>query len=347
MRWHTVNYLERDGGRRDGQLLNRGFWLNGVPRIMPLCRLLGHRAVVDGTNPVQVRPDYRGPGNRWVCCDRCGIRPNPQGSLDPEQWSIGQPYTGPHRYDWPTDGDERFAAIKAGGAPGPWPAKPTSEIGGQLVIGDVHATSIQVKLGNRGSEQVLAGHITIHRIAALYVHTERHGTWLQRRFNPTGYESREIGFSIHGGRLFWSLWAPRNRWSSADPKWWQGSFRIDPRDILLGDRRYSYNDVEQAEDVVLRMPHGDDHRVSLKLQRCTLTRARRRRPIKITWTVDVRVTPGIPTKPGGHGGVTGFGVQIPEHEGGDWVALGLAAAADRMTRDRARYGYRSTSEVTS
>ena len=90
MRWHTVDYAkDHEGG--PWTLLSRGFRLHDVPRLMLLCRLLGHRPVVDGYGPT-------GPGlhaARWVVCDRCGVRPDPQGALDPEHWSVGQPYTAP------------------------------------------------------------------------------------------------------------------------------------------------------------------------------------------------------------------------------------------------------------
>lgn len=351
MRWHTVDYRERDSGRRAGQLLNRGFWLNQVPRLILLCRLLGHDPVVDGTQPLRAQ---HGTGSRWVCCDRCGIRPEPQGSLDPDQWNIGQPYTGPWIPALPTDpAARREAALAfkdaASYPPGPWPTKPTTSVGGQLVLGKVYSTSLQIKIGNKASEQVLAGHITISPLGALYLHTENHGTWLQRRINPTGYESREIGFSAHDRHLFWSLWAPRNSWSSTDPKWWQGSFRIDPRDILLGDKRYSYETVGDPVTAVLRMPHGDDHQVRLQLKRQTLTRARRRRPLEQKWTVEIRAEHGIPTKTGRSGGTTVFSVTVEDDavEHGHWAIQACAEGTVRMTRDRVRYGYQPTAEASA
>jgi hypothetical protein len=351
MRWHTVDYLERDTGRRAGRIFDRGFWLNDVPRLIPLCRLLGHDPVVDGTQPLRAQ---HGRGSRWVCCDRCGIRPEPLGSLDPDEWNIGQPYTGPWIPALPTDPAARREAAHAfkdaaSYPPGPWPANPTTSVGGQLVLGKVYSTSLQIKIGNKGSEQVLAGHITISPLGALYLHTENHGTWLQRRINPTGYESREIGFSAHDGRCFWSLWAPRNSWSSTDPKWWQGSFRIDPRDILLGDKRYSYDNVGDPVAAVLRMPHGDDHQVRLQLKRQTLTRARRRRPVEQTWTVEIRAEHGIPTKTGRSGGTTVFSVTVQDDavEHGHWATQACAQGAVRLTRDRVRYGYRPTAEASA
>ena len=53
----------------------------------------------------------------------------------------------------------------------------------------------------------------------------------------------------------------------------RGSVRIDPRDVVLGERRYSYADVGDRVPAVVRMPHGDDHVVTLQLQRQTFGRA--------------------------------------------------------------------------
>lgn len=345
MRWHTVDYLKRDRGRRDGQLLNRGFWLHDTPRLIPLCRLLGHRPVVDGS----------GSGSRWVCCYRCGIRPNPQGHLDPDQWSIGQPYTGPWIPALPTDQPARREAVlafkdAAHYPPGPWPANPTGTIGGQIIIGKTYSTSLEAKLGNAGSEHVLAAHGSIAPLGALYLHTEGHGTWLQRRLNPTGYQSRVTGFSAHEGHLWWKVWARRDETSCDDPWWMHGSFRTNPIDIVLGPKRYSYENIGEPVTVTIRMPHGDDHQAQLQLQHQTLTRARRRRPIERSFVVDIRSQPGIPTKPHNRGGVCGFAVQVQDSAAidGGWAEQACVEAAAKLTRDRVRYGYRpATAEASA
>jgi hypothetical protein len=349
MRWHTVDYLERDTGRRAGRILDRGFWLNDVPRLIPLCRLLGHRPVVDGTEPL--RPQHGG-GSRWVCCDRCGIRPNPQGHLDPAQWNIGQPYTGPWIPALPTDQPARRQAVlalkdAAHYPPGPWPANPTGTIGGQLIIGKAYSTSLEVKLGNCGSEQVLAANASIAPLGALYLHTENHGTWLQRRLNPTGYQSRVTGFSAHEGHLWWKLWARRDETSCDDPWWQHGDFRTNLVDIVLGPKLCSWQDIGEPVTATLHMPHGDPHEVTMRLRQQTWSRARRQH-VEQNWSVDIRTRPGIPTKPGDHGHVLGFGVSISDTErNADWVAAALAHAAVQMTQARARYGYKPASEVNA
>lgn len=321
MHIHTANHrAEQDPPRG---LANRSFWAHDLPRPLLTCRLLGHRPVVDGTGPL-------GPGlraARWVCCDRCGVRPDPQGRLDPERHDVGDRWTGP------SDPDFRAAL------PGSWPARPTWTFGGQLLIGSAHTGfGLQAKIGNAGSEEVLAGHIHLGRAFALYLHTERLGTWWQRRLNPTGYESKMLEMAAHHGHLHWKLWAPRDT-SRATPRWRDGSARINPLDIVLGPRRYSYTDVGDPVESTLRMPHGDKHTVTLQLQRRTLARKRGGRTVR-TWAVDWEARPGIPIKP--HGGrILGSGVAVDGDAvtEGRWVFPALAAIAADLAKDRARHGY--------
>lgn len=327
-----VDYLRRQ--RRPRTLLDRGFFVNGTPRLIPWCRIFGHRPVVDGT-------DSPGRHVRWVVCDRCGVRPDPQGNLDPDRWSPGQNYSGPFRHDWPADSDAHFLAIKAGTDPGPWPATPTGAIGAQLIIGRSHSIGLEAKVGNAGSEHTLAGHIILGPLGALYVHTEQHGQWLQRRLNPMGYESRATGISVHHGSAYWKLWAKRDSWSRSDPRWQQGSFPVDPRDIVFGPARYHYGPVGDPVPGTVRMPHGDDHPVILQLTRVEHGRPRlrwRRR----SWSVNCESPGGIPTKPGGHGRITGLAVDVSDSDvaSDTWPAAAAAALAVRLTADRSRYGYR-------
>lgn len=163
---HTVDYRK---DRAESGWINRGFWLHHTPRLMPLCRLFGHRVVVDGVdiktygrNRVQ-KVDR----SRWACCDRCGIRLQQPIDSDLE---IGQPYTDP--IPAPAMADDISGA--------------TGVVGGQLVVWGAHdGFSAEVKVGNAGSEHTLAAHLHLSKLGALYLHTERHGTWLQRRLVPT------------------------------------------------------------------------------------------------------------------------------------------------------------------
>lgn len=326
MRWYSIDNRKRDSSERRGTLINRSFWLHGVPRVMPLCRLVGHKPIVDGTSTPA----------RWVCCDRCGVRRSPQGGLDPDRWNIGDRFV---------DQDEYGLRERA---PGPWPATPKGEIGGQLVVGKSYSgISAEVKIGNAGSEHTLAAHLKVSPFGALYLHTEGFGTWLQRRLNPVGYESRVIGISIHHGRAHWDLWAKRDSWSRTDPKWQQGSFRIDPRDILLGPARNSYEDIGEKVTTVVRMPHGDDHQVELQLQRCT--HGRKHGHKQLSWSVDWTSRQGIPVRfdDGWKGGnIYGSGVKVSDAavQAESWPYAAAAAIAEQMMRDRVRYGFRPALE---
>lgn len=341
---HTVDYRKEDDRERRGTLVNRGFWLHNLPRVILVCRLFGHCPVVDGTEPIGTI-GQASQGARWVCCDRCGVRPDPQGNLDPAQWGIGDPYTAAWGDPLPSKHPERTNAVQAFKdyryPPGPWPAKPTGALGGQLIIGRTFGLfAVHVKVGNAGSEHTLAAHIRVWPFGALYLNTEQFGTWLQRWLNPTGYQSRVIEVLVGDGRLRWRLWVKRDEHSMATPRWRDGSIRVDPRDIVLGERRYSYEDVGEKATATVRMPHGDDHEVALQLQRKTYGRKHWRK--RLTWTVDWECLDGIPTKPGDRGHITSAAVPVSDSaaDSGTWpeeAAMGIAA---QMTKYRTRYGYR-------
>ncbi|MFE4658171.1 hypothetical protein ACFRFJ_15990 [Streptomyces hydrogenans] len=344
---HSVDYRP-DSPTSRRALYNRGHFLGYIPRSLLVCRLLGHRPVVDGTTGFRADD----PGSRWVCCDRCGVRPEPQGAPDPARWNIGDRYTGPWLSEEPPPlSRAEIEAIARAGKPftrppepGPWPTNPTGALGAQLIIGRSYpGWSIGIKLGNCGSEHTLAAHISLHPFGALYLHTERFGTWLQRRLNPRGYQSRVTELRLGDGRLEWALWARRDS-SDIDPWWMRGSITLDPRDRLFGHRRYTYEKVGDPTTVTVRLPHGDEHTVTLQLERCDYGRTRRRR--FHSWAVDWSTRPGIPTKPGDRGRILGSGVEAtaPAVTAGTWPAEAAARIALQMSQDRERNGYRPASE---
>lgn len=352
MRWHTVDYLEREGAARTARV-SRGFWLRYIPRPLILCRLFGHRPVVDGTTGFRAG-DL---GHRWVVCDRCGVRPDPQGDLDPTVWNIGDRYTGQFMAKLPSRHPDRSAALKAlktvtgGYPPGPWPTGVTGTLGGQIVIfpGRYPSIGFTLKVGNKGSEHTLAADFHLPWLLSLYLHTERFGSWLVQRLNPTGYESKVISVEVSHGRLYWRLWVDRDGgWSSKAPlrkRLRNGSVQVDPRTLLLGPKRYDYTDVGEPFDAVVRMPHGDDHPVVLKLQR--VTHGRRRGRKRLWWHIHCKAAAGIPTKPGGRGGILGLGVDVSDAAvaDGTWPAEAAARLAVRLTDDRRRYGWRNPEPV--
>ena len=169
----TVDYSKDRPDPRT--LMNRGFFLHDLPRLILLCRIFGHRPVVDGYDSQYGREEDR--RARWINCGRCGIRPEPQGVLDPDEWNLGQRYTGAFlrtRPPSPTVAKklaERVLPPAPQPLPGPWPSNPTSAIGAQVIIGRAMSLSAQVKVGSRSSEQCLAAHLSLGPLGAIYVHT--------------------------------------------------------------------------------------------------------------------------------------------------------------------------------
>jgi hypothetical protein len=312
IRTHTVDYSKDRGA---GGWINRGFWVHGLPRLMPMCRLFGHRPVIDGYDS-----KYSDERARWVACDRCGLRTS-------DRRSDGAPALD-SSYSGPTTWDEAVGVF-----------------GGQLVLIGAHTgVSVEVKLGNMGSEHTLAGHVHLGKLGALYLHTEKFGTGLIRRFNRRSYESRVIGFNLSDGRFSGKVWAKRDSWSKTDPRWQQWSFQIDPRTILFGPKRYGYTDHGAPVEAVVRMPHGDDYPVKLQLQRQTFGRQKLKRK-RLSWCVDWNtVGGGIPTKNTGRGRVSGSGVNVSDAAAtdGGWEAEACVAIAAQMTKDRNRYGFELT-----
>jgi hypothetical protein len=328
MYWHSTDYKARGGDVR-GALVNRGFWAH-LPRLTLACRLTGHVPVVDGTQGLNGRP-----GSRWVCCDRCGIRPDPQGSLDASEWSIG-------------DRIDLNSPVKdAPGGPGTWPATPEGTIGVQLIIGGRVTAGVGVKVGNAGSEHVLAANACVPFLGGLYLHTEGFGTGIQRRLNPVGYDSKVIDFSVHDGSAWWRLWARRDDGGHSLPLWRDGHARIDPRDILLGERRYTYTDVGGKEPITLRMPDGGEHQVTMQLQRQSHGRAKGRK--RESWTVDCDCRAGIPERGDRDGGLTGWSVPVSDRavEAGAWQQEAVAASIVKITEIRIRYGYKAAERMAA
>lgn len=304
----TTDY-RRDDGRG---LVNKGLFLNYILRPVLICRVRGHKPVVDGVGTTD------GYVARWVVCDRCGVRPEPQGQLDPEVWNVGEPFTGP--------------------MPGPWPKTPTWDLSMQLCIGSSSpGFGAEVKIGSGGSENATAAHLRLGRLFAVYVSTGELGRGLQRRLNPTGYESKVTGLTIGHGRVHWRVWQPRNGSRRGTPRWRDGSFRYRLLDILLGEKRYAYEDIDRAT-AALTLPHGDAHEITMRLQRRTVAR-KRGRPRFDSWAVDWDVRGGIPTKPHGRGSVCGSGVTVVEGDREAWQQAALDAVAKQITDMRDRYDF--------
>jgi hypothetical protein len=336
----TVDYSKDRPDPRT--LMNRGFFLNGLPRIILLCRLFGHRPVVDGYDSQYGDRDRA----RWVNCDRCGIRPHPQGTLDPDQWQLGRKYTGPFNPTQPTDPAARKKLASMGmdegiRLPGAWPAKPTSDVGCQLIIGrSLGGFSMGFKVGNPTSEQCLAGHISLSPLGALYVHTEDHGRFVQRRLNNTKWESRETELRVWHGRLEWRLWAPRDHSKKSDPWWMRGEIPLDPRRYLFGKVTNRKMGTTPKMPATVRMPDGDSYDITVSLECWSTGRQRGRR--REHWTAEWEYRPGIPYRNGDSYFSGNHPIQHVTADTPNWPDLVAASVADSITHDRARNDYRHT-----
>ncbi len=366
---HTqiVNYHERRGRRPKGRLVNIGFFAHQVPRLTLRCALLGHRPVVDGTNSTPRTAAYIGRRNRWVVCGRCGERPNPQGSLDPARWNIGDRYTGGHT-NVPSRHDLIRLKDREHYLPGPFvDGDARGKLGGQLVIGRPELASVgfELKVGNGASEQPLAASLHLGWLGALYLSTERHGRGVQRLLNPDPvdaapgrqYLSKVVKVEVRRGRLQWRLWAPRDltRREAGLPWWRDVDVSLRFGDGLFGRTVYDRVDVPGgiAARLVL-MPEGD-YLVQLKLRQVTRGRAggplgtgprrRRRMPYEVSWST---LGKGIPTEGPLRGRIFGSDVTVSDAavEAGTWPAAAVAAIAADIAAWRTRHGWEPTGVVT-
>ncbi|MFG3051916.1 hypothetical protein ACGFZP_13325 [Kitasatospora sp. NPDC048239] len=343
--WLNVVDHEKADGHQPGTFLNRSFYLNDVPRLILLCRLFGHRPVVDGYGS-----GTDGRQARWVACGRCGVRPKPQGDLDPVQWRVGQRYRGPFIPAPPRTRPQTLTdavPYVAPKEPGLWPTAPTTTVSGQIVVGrsELHSISAAFKVGNDGSENALGGSITLGRLGALYLSTGDLGRRVQRLLNSLTYESRVIEVSAYEGHLSWKVWAPRNSSTKGTPRWMDGYTTINLLDRWLGPVRFSYEDIGPKRPGRVLMPEGDAHEVTLQLQRQRKGR-RRGRPVE-SWTVDWTCHPGIPVRNHSWKGdeVLGSSVEVTAAavDGGRWAEEACAQIAADMSRDRAHYRWRGDS----
>ncbi|MFC9736131.1 hypothetical protein ACFWG5_34875 [Streptomyces hydrogenans] len=338
---HTVDRSKDRPDRR--VLLHRSFYLNETPRLALRCRLRGHRPVVDGHDSQYGNRDRP----RWVVCDRCGVRPDPQGHLDPDLWNVGQPYTGPFNPIQPMSPIVRKQLLARGfdegiRLPGAWPEKSTGTLSAELVIGRSRAAGINLTIGSAGAEHPLSGRIGLGLLGALYLSTERHGAGIQRCLNPTGYQNRTLSFDVHNGRAWWRVWAREDESRSTDPKWMDGSVNINPAHYLLGARTSEIINETCATGTV-RLPGDTTHDVQLRLEERRHGRPRGRK--RTVWMLDWDCPAGIPIRNDSwkgdnvYGGAFRFPTENVEAE--DWAEAACTLIAESCLQDRERYGYRA------
>lgn len=360
MRFHALDYHKRrtrewngGPGRSWRQPLHIGFWWHGVPRPTVRCWLFGHRPVVDGTTPSKYSTGEWDVPHLWVCCNRCGLRGHLQGRLDPGVYAVGDRYLGPWSDPFPPEDSVKyhkaFMAMKTDRArgyepPGPIPRTDRGTLGGELVVGrNWSGLGFELKVGNAGSEHILAARLGFGVLGVLYLHTsDGWGQWVQRRLNPVGYDSRVISVDIGLDEARWSWWARRDNHDQVRESWWRnGGFHLRPLDRVFGRRRYEYEEVPGCVKVgrFVDLPEGR-YMVALTLQRCTL--GRRRGPKKRSWSVDwSALGKGLPTKGPESGRIFGSGVTVSGRSvgAGTWPAEAAARIALQITEDRTGRGW--------
>lgn len=342
----SVDYLGRDRvpGVPDRYRLHRAWGLH-LTRPLLWCRLFGHRSRVDGYGPTKEWGNSLGHVARWVVCDRCGLRPHPQGNLDPDRWSPDDPYPGP----WSPAADT-VEQVDGWPTPGPYPTRDEGVLGVELVIGrrlDVGVGGA-VKIGHGGSEHTTAVHLHLG-VAALYLHTERIGEWWVRRLNRHGRESRLVELRVRLSEVRWRLWAPRERiLEPGVPGWRDGSVSLRLLDRILGPRLYEYTDLPGGKvSRVLRLPEAD-YLITLRLQRVIYGRRRGRQrpqPYHVDW---VTAGPGIPTTGPLRGRCRGGpAVTVSDRAvyAGTWPAEAVAAITMQIATRRTEAGWEPTGKA--
>jgi hypothetical protein len=226
--------------------------------------------------------------------------------------------------------------------PGAWPEKPTGTLSAELIIGRSRAASINLTIGSAGAEHPLSGRIGLGLLGALYLSTERHGTGVQRRLNPTGYQSRTLSFDMHHGRAWWKAWACEDEHQATDARWRDGSININPAHYLLGARTSDVTQETRGTGTV-HLPDGTTHDVQLRLEERRYGRPRGRK--RTTWILDWDCPAGIPVRNGSckgddtYGGAFSFPAEVAGSA--DWADTACQLIANSCSRSRERYGYRA------
>ncbi|WP_280389833.1 hypothetical protein [Nocardia wallacei] len=210
--------------------------------------------------------------------------------------------------------------------------------------------SLRLHVGGRWSETPWDGHLTILG-SGIYWGISAFGRlaeWISREAKHK-YEGRDLKISIHDSRLWLAIWTHPSDWQKGEfAAWRDRSIKLNPLDILYGERRYWHEDEAHAV-IAVRMPE-DTYPVKATLQRRKLGRPKARKRIE-SWTVDVDAPEGIPycvDRSGGWKGdrAYGFGVDLKDRRA-DWAIDAQAAIEAWVLKRRADSGFRRPDPVES
>lgn len=171
--------------------------------------------------------------------------------------------------------------------------------------------------------------------------------------HPNGenrYEGRRIQIRTGDGRIWLELWTRKNGWTRGEfAEWRSHSIKLNPLDVIFGEKRYWYDDVDQAR-ILIDMPEAV-YPVKATLQQQRFGRPKLPKRHVKSWVVDVDAAEckGIPDHfdhSGGYKGdrVWGFGVSLKAHRP-DWQIDAKAAIESRILKDRSDSGFRKPQTV--
>lgn len=232
---------------------------------------------------------------------------------------------------------------------------------------DLGKGGFRLHLGDRGSETPVDGMLDLGRVAIFWgINAPGLGRLCERI--GRGHK-RDLSLRIHDGKLWWKVWFDddggydrhHNCDSWRQPKLWpwsagrrkhrgwmclrDGNIDLNPLDALWGHRYFHYEDVEKRAALVPvgEFP-GDEYGVHFTLQRQTRGRnfgpAWARKRTDEGWAASWDASPGIPVRNHDWKGdeVLGSAERVPSADG--WLPHAVNSLAERIRRDRIRYGYR-------
>ncbi len=208
--------------------------------------------------------------------------------------------------------------------------------------------SVRFHVGTAGSETPFDGHLLIFG-TGFYWGIENGRKLADRitREKAHKYEGRDLALRFHDGRLWVTAWVHPDHWSRGEfARWRSASIRLNLLDRILGERRYTYENLEWAL-IAIEMPEGT-YPVRATLQQVSYGRPKSKRSIK-SLAVDIEAPKGIPDRFDPSGGwkgdrVYGFGVELKERRR-DWAFDAENAIKARIYKTRSERGFREAQEV--
>jgi hypothetical protein len=326
---HTMTQHRADEGTRRFHI-----WF-GMPE-HPICWLRGHRPHVYELTSKYSDPSY------WIECSRCLRRST---RTIPRDRAVNLPgiVAGTDRRDG-------------------WRGR-TGEIGVDIITRKPSRESLfsaKFHVGDRWSETPIDAHLDVLG-KAIYFNTSL-GWRLAHVIGP----KRDLALSVHGGSLWWKLWADSSDDARDHRDWWRtpkvwpwsrgrrkartwmslrsGSIELNPLDALWGHRYFDYEDLERSTVMVdVGEFPGDAYPVDFTLQR--QTRARRHGPAWARRRTDEGLTahwdskPGLPVRNHDWKGdeILGSAERVTAADG--WLTEATTSLIERVKKDRRRYRY--------